>query len=165
MEEAIKSRQFSATFLFLTYLQKSACNLHFCLFSYLICMTRICICILSPTSVSPVFEESPAFEIKSAAISAFSFELENADMSRGNITVLMIMMMMMMMMMVVVIVIVVQFAISFWKTDNVLVRNCVDHDHDDGYMTMMMMMSGMMMMMMAMTCMCCGSTNCQYSWS
>ena len=31
-----------------------------------------------------------AFETKSAAISAFSFALENGAMSRGNITVLMI---------------------------------------------------------------------------
>ena len=90
-------------------------------------MTHICICISSPLSVSPVFEESPAFETKSAAISAFSFELENADMSRGNITVLM--MMMIMMLVAVLIMIAVLLVISFWKTGNIL-----DHDDDDdGY--------------------------------
>ena len=61
---------------------------------FIIIIFITCILLCHHHFLSPVFDESPAFETKSAAISAFSLELEKADMSRGNITVLMMMMMM-----------------------------------------------------------------------
>ena len=98
-----------------------------------------------------------AFETKSAAISAFSFALENGAMSRGNITVLMITEKIMIWVAM----------MNFIPKTPILTKKINTSQKGTGWLgsPFYEIKKALILRTMAsLTCMCCDNKDCRYSW-